>query len=113
MLCPNCKNVTLIMSVRNNIEIDYCSSCRGVWLDKGELDKLIELSIQSAPAKRVQEFQINQNPSYENHQARGSNSQNTRHYQDQNSSFNHEYQDKHHPKHKKKESWLGEIFDFD
>jgi uncharacterized protein len=41
MKCPNC-NETLLMMERNQIEIDYCPSCRGVWLDKGELDKMLE-----------------------------------------------------------------------
>lgn len=41
MLCPNC-DTTLKMTFRQNIEIDYCPNCRGVWLDRGELDKLIE-----------------------------------------------------------------------
>ena len=43
MKCPNC-NVSLVMSDRNGIEIDYCPDCRGVWLDRGELDKIIERS---------------------------------------------------------------------
>ena len=43
MNCPNC-NVTLLISDRQGIEIDYCPQCRGVWLDRGELDKLIERS---------------------------------------------------------------------
>ena len=41
MDCPNCK-VDLVMSERQGIEIDYCPKCRGVWLDRGELDKIIE-----------------------------------------------------------------------
>lgn len=45
MKCPNC-NETLVMSDRNGIEIDYCPNCRGVWLDKGELDKIIERSAE-------------------------------------------------------------------
>lgn len=45
MKCPNC-NVSLVMSDRNGIEIDYCPDCRGVWLDRGELDKIIERSSQ-------------------------------------------------------------------
>ena len=45
MKCPNC-NETLLMSQRNNIEIDYCPKCRGVWLDKGELDKMLEYASQ-------------------------------------------------------------------
>lgn len=46
MLCPVCKNVELVMTDRQGIEIDYCPACRGVWLDRGELDKLIERSTQ-------------------------------------------------------------------
>ena len=43
MQCPVC-NVTLLVADRNAIEIDYCPQCRGVWLDRGELDKIIERS---------------------------------------------------------------------
>lgn len=41
MKCPLC-NIDLVMSERQGIEIDYCPQCRGVWLDRGELDKIIE-----------------------------------------------------------------------
>lgn len=41
MKCPRCA-VTLLLSERSRIEIDYCPECRGVWLDRGELDKLLE-----------------------------------------------------------------------
>ncbi len=44
MKCPTCPDVTLVMTDRQGIEIDYCPQCRGVWLDRGELDKLIEKS---------------------------------------------------------------------
>ncbi len=50
MKCPVCPDVNLVMSLRQNIEIDYCPQSRGVWLDRGELDKLIERSISEAPA---------------------------------------------------------------
>lgn len=46
MFCPVCKSVDLVMADRQGIEIDYCPTCRGVWLDRGELDKLIERSVQ-------------------------------------------------------------------
>ena len=42
MKCPVCKDVTLLMAERNGVEIEYCPECRGVWLDRGELDKIIE-----------------------------------------------------------------------
>ena len=41
MKCPRCQ-VDLSISDRQGIEIDYCPQCRGVWLDRGELDKIIE-----------------------------------------------------------------------
>lgn len=44
MKCPNCEEI-LVMSERQGIEIDYCPKCRGVWLDRGELDKIIEKSV--------------------------------------------------------------------
>jgi uncharacterized protein len=51
MLCPIDKT-PLTMSERQNIEIDYCPTCRGVWLDRGELDKIIERSAsQSSPPR--------------------------------------------------------------
>ncbi len=50
--CPVCK-VDLLMSERQGIEIDYCPQCRGVWLDRGELDKIIERSIsETQPTER-------------------------------------------------------------
>lgn len=42
MKCPACKDANLLMTDRQGIEIDYCPECRGVWLDRGELDKLVE-----------------------------------------------------------------------
>ena len=50
MMCPVCVNVELKMTERHGVEIDYCSKCRGVWLDRGELDKIIELSVSQRPA---------------------------------------------------------------
>lgn len=48
MLCPACR-VQLTMSERQGVEIDYCPQCRGVWLDRGELDKIIERSETKSP----------------------------------------------------------------
>jgi Zn-finger nucleic acid-binding protein len=49
MMCPIDKT-PLTMSERQGIEIDYCPTCRGVWLDRGELDKIIERSAAPSPA---------------------------------------------------------------
>ncbi|QOV89058.1 TFIIB-type zinc ribbon-containing protein [Humisphaera borealis] len=46
MNCPQCQT-SLVMSERQGVEIDYCPQCRGVWLDRGELDKIIERSSMS------------------------------------------------------------------
>lgn len=82
MKCPIDQTVLEITN-RNNIEIDYCPQCRGVWLDRGELDKIIERSESSSQ------------PPAQSHQ---------REY------HNDGYL---HGKHKKrKESFIGDLFDF-
>jgi Zn-finger nucleic acid-binding protein len=55
MKCP-IDGETLVISDRNGIEIDYCPTCRGVWLDRGELDKIIERSAAAAPVPQ-QEYE--------------------------------------------------------
>ncbi|MBN8742967.1 MAG: zf-TFIIB domain-containing protein [Thiomonas arsenitoxydans] len=55
MNCPHCAETTLVMAERHGIEIDYCPKCRGVWLDRGELDKIIEraAAVEQAAAPRA------------------------------------------------------------
>ena len=55
MKCPVCKDVTLLMSEKKGVEIDYCPECRGIWLDRGELEKIIEKSetYQETQAREV------------------------------------------------------------
>ena len=67
MKCPVCATTDLTMSDRQGIEIDYCPTCRGVWLDRGELDKIIERNAESsapppqaAPAPQPQQQQQQQ-----------------------------------------------------
>jgi Zn-finger nucleic acid-binding protein len=48
MQCP-IDGATLVISERSGVEIDYCPTCRGVWLDRGELDKIIERSEAASP----------------------------------------------------------------
>ena len=66
MQCPVCR-VPLAMSDRQGIEIDYCPQCRGVWLDRGELDKIIERS-GAAPAPK-QEYRSERD--YSDHSGSG------------------------------------------
>jgi Zn-finger nucleic acid-binding protein len=51
MKCPVCNDTDLLMTERQGVEIDYCPGCRGVWLDRGELDKIIERSGEAAAPK--------------------------------------------------------------
>ena len=53
MKCPICTTTDLLMTERQGIEIDYCPQCRGVWLDRGELDKIIERSLRELPPPAV------------------------------------------------------------
>lgn len=101
MKCPVCPDVTLVMIDRQGVEIDYCPNCRGVWLDRGELDKLIELAVGQPnvqpqissprpPSKSRPDFVdsdgYNSRPSYGSHPSQG-------------------YQPK------RRKSWLNDIFD--
>ena len=94
MKCP-IDNIDLVMADRQGIEIDYCPKCRGVWLDRGELDKIIE---RSAPAQQPQ-----QSHDEDRYQA-----QDQRAY-DQGRRCD---DDHHRPYKKKKKSFLDDIFDF-
>ncbi|MFW5706702.1 MAG: zf-TFIIB domain-containing protein [Bacteroidota bacterium] len=91
MKCPTC-SVPLVMSERQGIEIDYCPQCRGIWLDRGELDKIIERS--------TKEMQGSTGPVASNHPPQQS-------HQPQ---YGHEPQYGYH-KHHKKKHWLNELFD--
>jgi Zn-finger nucleic acid-binding protein len=93
MKCPVCPDVTLAMTNREGIEIDYCPSCRGVWLDRGELDKIIERSAAEAPAARVESAPRFPAPRYDD--------DDDRRYQD------HDYHKR------KRRGLLGDLFDFD
>lgn len=94
MQCPSCQTERLVMSERQGIEIDYCPKCRGVWLDRGELDKLIERSSsESEPARQPAPPQAAP-PPHPSHQ-RG---------KDDSDHYGHPYQ-------KKRKSWLTELFD--
>ena len=42
MKCPRCNNITLLMAEKQNVEIDYCPECRGIWLDSGKFDRIVE-----------------------------------------------------------------------
>ena len=45
MNCPVCPDQTLVLASREGVEIDHCPKCRGVWLDRGELDKILDRTL--------------------------------------------------------------------
>lgn len=83
MKCPTCPEIKLVMTDRQGIEIDYCPECRGVWLDRGELDKLIEKSVTAQSSQPVR-------------------SENYKEFKD-------DYRKEHY--YKRKKSFLSDIFD--
>lgn len=99
MQCP-VDNETLVMADRNGVEIDYCPKCRGVWLDRGELDKIIDRAAAAAPAAPVAAQPAPQPRAPQAPQGYAPHPQ----YRDDD--YHHGY------KRKKRESFLGELFDF-
>lgn len=110
MSCPVCR-VPLAMSERSGIEIDYCPQCRGVWLDRGELDKIIE---RSAPEPQAAAQPAPQ-PSQPLHQSGGSDPWAPRGYD--HGGYGHGSHDRDHyakgsqKPYKKRKHWLSELFD--
>lgn len=92
MKCP-IDGTQLVMADRNGVEIDYCPSCRGVWLDRGELDKIIERSAaQMAPPAPPPSAAAPRAP---DRPARG---------------YDEDYSDR--KKYRKRDSFLSDLFDF-
>jgi hypothetical protein len=88
------------MSERQGIEIDYCPKCRGVWLDKGELDKIIDRSASSTS--------VDDHPKQERYQEK----RQDHYYRDSDKQYPYRDSDKHYP-YRKKKGFLGDLFDFD
>lgn len=107
MRCP-VDNETLVMADRGGVEIDYCPKCRGVWLDRGELDKIIERSAgathvatpePSRPAAPIYQPEPQRAPPQGYAQPR-------RDHDDDDDDYRRGY------KKKRKESFLSDLFDF-
>jgi uncharacterized protein len=108
MNCPVC-NVPLTMMERQGVEIDYCQRCRGVWLDRGELDKIIERSAGIQPQNFSGGHQPQQHYSSGSHYNQNIHDSDDQRYKHQSHSSHY---DQYGHKKKKKESFLGELFDF-
>ena len=94
MKCP-ADGSTLVMSERSGIEIDYCPDCRGVWLDRGELDKIIDRSV-SSPQPQADRYEPS---TYERRDERPR-------YEEPRYDRREQYS-----KPRKRESWLSDLFD--
>ncbi len=114
MLCPTCPTERLVITERRGIEIDYCPSCRGVWLDRGELDKLIDSAAAAPvllaapaggrqlppPATRSDDSRVRDDDrDYDRDDDRDDDDDRSRQYSGA-------------PKKKKRGGFLGEMFDF-
>ena len=96
MKCPRCKEITLLIADKQGVEIDYCPECRGVWLDRGELDKIIEKSGAIETSSKYSESRdaSSDNNKYDEHE---------KHNQGYSNNDQHK---------KKKGGFLGDILDF-
>ena len=98
MKCPVCKDVTLLMSEKHGVEIDYYPQCRGVWLDRGELDKIIQR------AKAIEQ-------DYDREYDRSREYDHSREYDRDYRKDKDRREDGYYQKKKKKSSMFGELFE--
>jgi Zn-finger nucleic acid-binding protein len=110
VLCPHCK-IELKITERQGIEIDYCPTCRGVWLDRGELDKILERSAVTMPSAGAPGAYGSPAPGgYGAPPQRGwrddDDDDDRRRYYGQPGYPQHGYR-------RRRESWLSDLFDFD
>lgn len=97
MKCPACRETALVMTERQGIEIDYCTECRGIWLDRGELDKIIE--------RTATESSVSESPRYDSRTTQEQDRRpREREYRD--------FDDRDPRRRKKKGGLLGNLFDF-
>lgn len=95
MKCPACTDAPLVMSERQGVEIDYCPACRGIWLDRGELDKLLDRAVAAVQATATHAPAAAQTQAMPQHQPYGDG--------------RYGYGDR--DGYKRKKSWLHDIFD--
>ena len=110
MKCPNCATV-LKMAFRQQIEIDYCPKCRGVWLDKGELDKLIERAHENHVREPDTDYRPSSRSAYKRKRSHDD-------YDDYDDKRRNSYKKRRYDKRYRKKSWkkrgkdiIEEIFD--
>ena len=105
MRCP-VDNETLVMADRSGVEIDYCPKCRGVWLDRGELDKILERASAAGPVPQAEPVSLRR-PEARPDPRRDDD----RRDHDDRRRFGDDDDDRRYPR-KRRESFLSDIFDF-
>jgi Zn-finger nucleic acid-binding protein len=98
MKCPACRDSSLVMTERQGVEIDYCPECRGVWLDRGELDKIIE---RTMPTTFTSESPRSDRRTTQEQDRRSREERETR-----------DFDDRDPRRRRKREGFLGDLFDF-
>ncbi len=117
MQCP-VDNETLVMTDRNGVEIDYCPKCRGVWLDRGELDKILERSQDTAPQQARTPMPQQAAPIYQKEpqahvQTRNSDRDQGHDDRRRDRDYDNDDDDRRYGRKRgKRESFLSELFDF-
>lgn len=114
MKCPVC-DVVLKMTHREGVEIDYCPKCRGIWLDRGELDKLIDLSRSSGAYETLpvneDRKRKNDEPRFDDKRKRGKGYDDDRRARyDDDDDDDDDYRDRRYKKRRRRD-FLEEIFD--
>ncbi len=102
MLCP-VDATPLVMADRSGVEIDYCPKCRGVWLDRGELDKIIDRSVAQTPAAAPAAPAAPPPPQQPAPHPQAYGQPRQGHYRDEDDGYYRK---------KRRESFLGDLFDF-
>ncbi|MCC2333985.1 TFIIB-type zinc ribbon-containing protein [Cellulomonas wangsupingiae] len=118
MQCP-VDQAQLVMTERQGVEIDYCPVCRGIWLDRGELDKIIDRAAPAAPGvdpravpgASVPDPRVRDADRYGSYEATPDRGYDRGHDRDDRRGYDRGgYGDR--GKRKKRESWLEDLFDF-
>ncbi|MCU1425312.1 MAG: hypothetical protein JWM51_1603 [Microbacteriaceae bacterium] len=105
MKCPN-DSALLVMSERSGVEIDYCPECRGVWLDRGELDKIIDRAEAEAAPRQQPAPAAPSMPNIPFINPRSDD----RGYNDRDRGYGNHNDGRDNYRPKKRESWLGDLF---
>lgn len=124
MKCPVCVTIDLMMTERQTVEIDYCPQCRGVWLDRGELDKIIERSAayeneardnsyrpEGEPRPYDDDYAKRKNSEYDNRQPDDRPYVDDRPYSDDRRYADNRNDPRYDPRKKRRRSFLDDVFD--